>query len=81
MHAVAAAQEAGAVRFHFGLADGFALDDGEMTGPEFSLSRCALAPCGEDEPDIGHVFGFDEELGKGGMGHVIGLRRESKFGV
>jgi hypothetical protein len=80
-HAVAAAEEAGAVRLHFRLADGLTLDDGEVTGPELSLSRRALAPRGEDEPDIGHVFGFDEQFGKGGVRHVIGLRRECKFGV
>ena len=69
------------VGFDFGLADGFAIDDGELASPDFRLGGVAPAPRGEKRADIGQKFGLDEEFGKGGMRDIRRLRREDQFGI
>ena len=79
--AVPAAEEARPVGFEFRLADGFAIGDAEMRGPDFRLRRRPLAPRGEDRAEIGEIFGLDEQLREGGMRDIRALRPESQFGV
>ena len=53
-----------------GGADGFAVDDGQMRGPDFRLGRRPSSPRRQDRADVGEIFRFDEQLRKGGMRDV-----------
>ena len=78
---MATAKEAGAIGFDLRLADGFAIDNGQVPGPELSLTRRALSPGRHEQPDIGQMFSLDEELGEGRMRHVVCLRRQRDLNI
>jgi len=79
---MAAAEEAGPVGFDFRPAHDFAaVDDGEMGGPDFRLRRRPSSPCREDGADLREILGLDEQLGKGRMRDIGGLRRQHQLGI
>ena len=78
---VAAAEESRPVRFEFRRADGFAVDDRQMRGPDFRVARRPLSPRRQDRADVGEIFRLDEQLGEGRMRDVGALGREHEFGI
>ncbi len=80
-NAAAAAEESRSVGFEFGSADGFAVDDGQMRGPDFRLARRPPSPRRQDRADVGEIFRLDEQFREGGMRDVGALRRQNEFGV
>ena len=78
---LAAADEAGTVGFKLHVAGGIPLHHRKVRGPDHGIAGRTLPPCGEDDAHVPHEFGFDEHLGEGGMGNVVRLPGERKFGV
>ena len=79
--AAAAAEEPSPVGFHLRLSHGAAIDDGEVRGPDFGLARRSPSPRRQNGADVGQIFGFDEQLGKGWMRDVGSLGRQHELGI
>ena len=78
---MAAAEETRAVGFDFRLADGLAIDDGEMRRPDFRFGGTRRRRVARSAPTSAKIFGLDEQLGEGRMRDVRRLRRQHQFGV
>src|SRR5258705_6103832 len=70
-----------AIGFELNISDGLTLDGRQMSGPNFGLLIGFTAPGREQNTFVGDKFSFNEQLGKSGMGGVIGVRCEHKLRI
>ena len=80
-NALAASQETRPVGFELRPAYGFAIGDAQVRRPDFGFRRTPLSPRREDRAEFRNIFGLDEQLCKGRMGHVGALWPQRKLGV
>ena len=79
--AIAASEETGPVGLDLLLTDGFTVDDGEMSSPDFVLCRPTPSAGRQDGTDVGEIFGLYEQLGKRRMRIVGGLACQHQLGI
>ena len=78
---MAPTEESRPVRLEFRRADRFAVDDRQMRSPDLRVAGRPLSPSGQDSPDIGKIFGDDEQLREGGMREIGALGSKDELGV
>jgi len=76
-----ATEEPCPVGLEFRRAHSFAVDDRQMSSPDFRVARRSLPPPSQDRPDIGEILRFDEQLRECRMRNIRALRRQDKFGI